>query len=676
MKKSRLSITLMATLLSAATLTGCDNEVKYSPSGTLITYTVGDYTRSITSQDIFAEYYTDSEKYQSIFEAIKSIVIKNYFTIEDEANGVPLGKAQLPELNDLAQSDVDGDKHQAETNARNNSTKYDKEFEKILKSKGVKTEQELFNKYLDQRKAEKFDENYYKYFLDEIKEGYKAPSTNAKPEETQLEQDKFWTGYFEDMLPYHVSHILVKLDDSSATNYYNGTISENDCEKLYLVVKTLENSNNDPLATFQKVASQHSEDDGSKAKSGDLGIMDYSTSYVNEFKLGVYAYESIYGKTESFKNSNIKIDDALESSFISESKDSYYHYTDIPSVDIKVFESLYDVRKDTKTEDEEDVMGGSSLVYPRNVIYNEYLNKHSFAFITGDTATESNFTKTNGIYDKGKTGLHKYTEAENPNLKDKIILSTVVANEIKPILMVRAGTSDYQGIHFIVANRDPFTETDKLGVKKSEYYTTANITDKNAFPFDEAGNPKATYANFSTNVEGDVNDIIKSFTSTIKGYDSDKLSKFIFKKYMAKEQIKIVDEKLNNALNEWIDNSVEKKADEQQDSWKKTWTDYVGTLRKQNSARNSLMAQAARLAFEDDIKLTDKLADIDLETLLAKYGYKPTEIQQIIADYVTNGNTENPDSDYVDKKPDGSAWTVADLYNVKGALCNDGKTHK
>ncbi len=273
MKKSKLAIGIMTAMLTAGTLAGCDNVVKYSADGKIITYSGGEIQIDpVTADGLLEDYYHDSSKFQSIFDAINSIVVRNYFehdepvkvTIKDnDGNQTTIdktvGKSQMGEIEAEAAKRVGSDKNTAQTNADNNGTSYSDEFEAILSSKGAKDEDELKEKYIDEVKKEFFEDNFYNYHIEDVKNGddsvFYLPNPDDKDNKKQL-----WHGYFEDMVPYHVSHILVKLEDGSGTNYANGTISEANAKKLFNVVNELSDKNNkDSFGTIAKRYSVTSE---------------------------------------------------------------------------------------------------------------------------------------------------------------------------------------------------------------------------------------------------------------------------------------------------------------------------------------------------------------------------------------------------------------------------------
>lgn len=757
MKKSKLSITLMAALLSVGALVGCDNNpVKPSPKGVIVSYTMKGGNGEITADDVLVKYYQDSTKYESIFNAIKSVVIKNYFTQNEDVvergtgNSVKAGLADVDGLKITAHGNVESEKLKAQTNAHTNKTSYKKEMDKVFKANGVENEQQLEEKFLEDLKEDKFLENMRAYHMDEMRDGYKRPANAAEQlsneDETLLEN--MWTGYLNDMLPYHVSHLLVNIDDSSTTNYHNGTISQANCEKLYNVVESLTAGNKN----FNKLAKENSDDTGSKVDGGALGLMEYSTGYIDEFKLGLYAYEELYGKNvDGAVKTKIAIPNGEDGSetkqvhndFVEEFKKSagITDLSDIPTIDVNVFKELKEVSKQEKSiikveagsieyEHEENVMGGSSFAYPRNIIFNKELNKHTFAFIT--TNDPKNDIKDSEV---GTAGFHKYTEGKLAS--DASILSIKGKNGIRPILVVRGGTSGdsgYQGIHFIVVNRDPFEDD----TNAKQYYSTVRPEEEKFITSTVAD----TYVNY--NVVNDSNELdkrIENLENKFENYDNDKLNKFIVRKYMKKQGLKIADNLLDYELNRWIDNTIQVAKDKEDTSRVAKWRDYTKVLADQNKDRKDLMPDMARIAF--DLSVNSKIITADVETRADFTGSGEIGFSNVAYDTVVatiNGKkdaVETAEADLADavnkvegaltvekaqenleKAKDelikeavksfdnyaaylglrvedvnglktaikdaadakeitrpGEGLTLADLYNMKGAIFNDGQTH-
>ena len=654
MKKSKLSLCMISCLLAVGSLAGCD-KVRSSSDGVLLTYYVGGEKHEIKADDILEEYYDDSSKYQAIYDQIYSVIVRNYFAKErtpgklyPTAPEVPLGKSQMDEINRNAELKVEDDKATAKANAKANKTRYKKEFDAILEEKGVKTEKELLQKYIEELQKETFENNFYTYSLEEIKSGNNGEPISVSTGVKDVD-DFVWNGYINDKLPYHVSHVMVGFSGSSDTSYYNDTISATDAKNLANMVESLE----DVSKSFAKVAGD-SADVSSGEKQGDLGIMDFDTGFVNEFKIGVYAYESIYKTASGISASDII---NLSGTNYKTLIETTFGLTDgeLPTVNASVFKDLKTYAETEKASDGNKVIGGSSLVLPRNIIYNKYVNNHAIFFIEGTGAKYQAF--------HGKNVLHAQIGTD----KD--------GNAIwEPVMAVRASSASNGELHFIVVNRSPFDGDDTSvskanrvvnGVKLSEYYTTFSPREA-GYPKYEDGKNKTTYVNSLNNDESQNRDRATEFASKLKSYDSDKIGKYMFLKYMNEEEITFGENSsLAEALMKWINASVQQSNDTSEESWRKTVNEYIEKLTKQKAERTKLLPQLGVLMFQYANENRTAKAMYDADDMPAADYNKAKELlvsEGVVADataaetFLTNNK-------------------ICDLYRVKGGLFNDGETH-
>ena len=276
------------------------------------------------------------------------------------------------------------------------------------------------------------------------------------------------------------------------------------------------------------------------------------------------------------------------------------------------------------------------------------------AFITGAETLDE--TARNAA-ENGKTGYVKYPgHAKFP--ADKAFLSVKVNGDWRPILCVRGG-SDYQGIHFIVVNRSPFEVDEVAGkrVSQSEYYTTF-YPDQNLYPHTGSGDErvnKKTFVNFSIQ-DSDTTSTKKraeEFISKLKSFDSDRLGKYIFRKYMAEEKVKINQEGIAKSFEKWIETSVEKAEEERSENWRKTWNEYIDALLKQGDERKKLIPEACRLVYPYANKAATKVNALD-----------PALVTKIEALLTEEGWDTSLTSKYVEE------W-----FKGKNKICNDGEEH-
>ncbi len=571
MKKTKLTLGLALSAISCTLLAGCGGAT-YSPEGVILTYTnaAGEQI-NYTAEDLFDGYYDDSSKVSTMFDSIYKVIVRNYF-ISEEA-----GKKKYDEILKNAKNDVEGIKTKAKENADTNSSSYDDEWNELLESYSCEDEDELLEHFIYERELTEFNDQFYDNNTEFLRD--------AKPEDG-------YDGYINSKSPYHVRHILVKISDTANNNFYNATISKENAQKLYTVANALANG-----TSFGQVALTQSDDNSgdssSATKYGDLGIMDKDTSFVNEFKLGVYAYENIYNEAtkEAAKTSNVAIGtsydaykEAAETRVIGEGSTVTTTVTnEISTIPYGVFVKLNEVASVETDAKGENVNDGSANTFPRNVWFNNYLNLHEVSLITYDVVdgqdTSALPADTTYFQDITVNGVTK-----------KVLVTT----DGQPILAVRAGTSDYQGIHFIIVQRSPLVE-EQNGVSLSNYWTT-KYPGQDGYPKDSDNKNMSTYVNFLNQETKEYKTRAEEVENKIKNFDSD-LNKYIYQKNLDSQKITFKDTKLQEAIDKWIEVSKNKKTFDNQISWDKTWDEYVETLKIQNTERAKLFPTTCAIGF-------------------------------------------------------------------------------
>lgn len=605
MRKSKLAIGLMTAILSVGALGAC-SDVTYDENGVILTYTGEDGTKiEYTADDLFNDEFKDASNYQVVFDAVYKLIVKNYFNETDPDNS-EYGSKQLAGLKTKAQVAVDGDKQTASKKAESNGTSYDTEFSAILSEKGVEDEDELFDHYLYTYEEETFNDNFEK--IDTNMKILKSGTASiTDPEKAAFYEDIPWDGYFAEKVPYHVSHILVKIEDADSTNYANAVISQANAKKLYKVANSLAVGD----SSFADTATVMSDD---SAARGDLGLvdMDKTATYIDEFKFAVYAFENLYGKTAEAKDSKISM--YFDGTKWVDNYNLYNHleedehakgFATIPYGAFQVIDS--NSERELGALDQK-VHDGDVNFYPRNVFFNHYLNRHSLALVTPETASKT-FGEDAKYYDVATggtpmpatlgtlehlegTGFHNFTAEDGYAFTGTYLATSVRLGDkivYRPILVVRggsAGEGGYQGIHFIVVNRSPFEYID--GVESAhlaslEQYYTTYFPEQDLYPTYTTAEGKVeklqTYVNFSKNKDT-YQSRAQEVLSAIKGYDADGLKHFMFKKYLKAGKLAFNDADFAAEFFKWMERSEQNKEYNNTVEWENKWISYIENLRQ------------------------------------------------------------------------------------------------
>lgn len=626
MKKSKLSAGIISGLLAVGALAACSNKgPEYNSKGVILTYEVNGQKVEYTADDLFGETIVNPEHAEEMFNQVYKLVVRNYFTIANpDGAGTNTGLNQMKEINEVADKNVQIDKDTAKKNSKTNNTSEKAEFESILQSKGCENEEELREYYVFEEQQTKFKENFYKIYADEANTKWPDFNLLRDGSSQDSEEEKKYAGYFETKVPYHISHILVNVEDSASNNYWNGTISAENVEHLKRVVDGLK----DTTKSFGTVAADES-DDGSKSVFGDLGIVDKdkateeSDKFVKEFILGLYTYDNKYNPDDTVRA-------RVSHSNIHPSTTILNGLADKPNyIPVGIFDELY---KDREVEGSLVIGTSSSNFYPRNIGYNQYLNNHGLSLIEG-TAEEGNFKKL--------------TIAGEDHF---VLCARGTSN---PILVTRAGAS-YQGIHFIVVNRSPFegTGTDGLmrdytvnGVKLSQYYTT-KYPGQTGYPVDADKKPLQTYVNTIDSLTSKYKERAEKVAEEVKSFDTN-IERVIYQKYMnidgGKLQFTEAGKKVEETINKWIARSAQEKSNSTFDSWEEYWGEYIDMLNMQKEQSTKKLPKGCAVAFT-----------------LASKAKRQSELDAI--DFSTVDSSFESHFD--------------ELFNQIGGACNDGETHK
>ncbi len=630
MKKSKKILVLAAATVSLLSLAGC-NEVTAKDNVIITFKDTNGKQITYTADELFKKYTeSDQDSTEKYYNAIYNVMVRQWFTLEEN-------KTLKDECDKQAQINLDSFKSKASTNATDNSTSYDTEWENILDSElsdiaeSKRSEEELLLKLQLSEYKTKLEDTYYDTF-----KTWKKDTTSDADEEN--ENNLFWgeKGYLKERLPYHVKHILINVDASSGA-YYNGQISSDNVRNLFLAVSELAAGTN-----FGQIAEDLSDDSGSKSKFGDLGIMDTSTSYVNEFKLGVYAYDTYFNTNEEVNNSLANNDNPFN---IPEEDAEYVKSLGIASIPFGALVKMNEL-KDVTTDDSNKVVNDDDATYyPRNILFNKYFNNHNLAFITPDDLADADanlkLEDEDDILNKHYTDLDEYGKwtngSTNPlyasmdgfqdvtiknydndgNYTGTVTRKILCDNEGNPILVVRAGTSSYQGIHFIVVNRSALEENkvvtnngETYEVPLNEYYANENpLTNSNGvnpdFPQTESGKQKLTYMNSYSMTYDDYNTRADEVKSKVKGFDSNYEMR-IYTWLVDKLNIKfntVSGVNIGDRITKYIEQKRQSSEYSLYDTNTQTWDNFIEQLEVQQSQRKTkLIPETCALHFKEGFK--------------------------------------------------------------------------
>ena len=545
MKKNKLTFGLIAALLSVGALAAC-NEVTEA-EGVVLSYTDANGNKlDYTAADLFGSYQVGTSVANTDFTHIKEALIRKYYETGS-------GKSSLDSLKKKANNDVDGYKKEAKKNAETNGTSYDAEWEKILKSQDVENLDELFDKMLYNREKEDFDSYGFYGKSAAVKnqerdgKAYVTENGNIKYDErgnAVLSDKDFFPastdfgeaskGYLEDQMPYHVTHVLLPVSGTSETNATTATINANEAQNLGEFIIKLAKGNKaagSHNTTFNDIAKDYKGDPGSAANYGDLGIMDFSTSFVQGFQYGVYAYDAYFNTATNAYADAKGLKDNLRPSADGE----YYNAAGEKVALSTAFEAggIYDeigeipfgVALALSNEDVYSnfptlgyrVNNGSETYFPRNILFNKYFNTHKIAVITPDSIPFNNYavesldgngnkiihyvpnaqeaeakadvlTGADFTTEKKVDGVGAYLTDEYPGFSRKVSIGgakrNVLTTEKGQVVLAVRGDSGTAGVHFIVVDRSPLSgygsklDNDEfVEITEAEYNANANTSD-------------------------------------------------------------------------------------------------------------------------------------------------------------------------------------------------------
>ena len=652
MKTGKRSLSLAMSILAIASLTACDDDYNYPDAkwkeGIIVNVDGKDYKYD----EIYQLFDNSKGSAQAYFNVAKNILAQ----LVTPKTDTMLSNVDT-KINDL--------KNTWKTNARTNNTSYKEEQEKTFDSENVEDLDELREKYISQQQVEKNSQDFYEINANGV----------TDPSYTYYISEQMTKDYVTNQAPYHVSHVLVKVDASSdGEGYWNGKITADNAKKIGNAVRMLASSD-----SFGSVAQLVSEDEGSAKMYGELVTttegsqsvaMEKTTSYINEFKLGLYAYEAYLNPKTKAAEVNTAVRASLRVPGQAAASSSFDYKNDtavselitdgtlvgkngafgIPLSKAITLGYIADVEKNIVDGSKVDY--ASETQYPRNILFNNYFNYHGVNFLYDDSDTyEAEFLKdaievgahsdktiltlndvkdklpskyaeyeyVKGQLSKIDAGKFKTVEGISDNLYNynfdaitkKSVLTKIPTSkkilvekdtDTNPVIIVRGGSSGYQGIHFIVVNNDPFVNSQNT----YQYYRT-NIPDASADP------TSAKSADYSTNpslinyVKADINSNTTynarrdAVVAAVKASDSNidfRLYEENIKKFGADKFNELLGD-YAGIINKYIEITKESSELGKNSSLDESWETYIQTLALQEEITpRGLVPEVCVSAFE------------------------------------------------------------------------------
>ena len=561
MKKSKLSITLVTSFIAAMALTAC-NEVTKSDKA-IVTFTPYDGSEAIEiiTNDVYKQYRGTSSGISMFYDKILEVLIRYEFK---DKNFV--GDMGYSDIENWANNQVQEQKDKAKASAKSNKTSYKDEWQSILDSNKVDDETGLKEKFIYDKEKEVMT-NWYS--------GNNEKADELRNEFIGINSDG--TAVASDVkaaMPYHVRHILVKVDEAAdaQAKFYKGTVSEAQAKLLSDTVTTLASGK----YNFAQVASMYSED-GSASAGGDVGIMTNSATsgslgMVNEFQLGIYAYDNLFNETHAADAAAGVIKEGL--GITDDVKNALPELAKVP---YDAFVRMGEYANVTADKYGNKLANGSTTLYPRNILWNKYLNLHNVFVITNKTTGEAKFGSNDA--ETEFANLEGAADAANIPAIDADAKVTkfkdgVLVDENNNVII---GVRSQYGIHLMVVEKSMYDYKDN-GLMN--YYSTK-------LPSDE-GYSQDSYVGYivSQSTEDykkradDVRSKITSFDST---YDY-RLYKWL--KTQMTVNFSGIAENLGDEIDSYIAALQNNNSYKQEDGLKKVWRTYNELLDVQENNRS------------------------------------------------------------------------------------------
>jgi len=574
MKKNKVTISLLSTFVGVFGLASCSG-ITAAKDSIMVIKDYNGNSVNISADELYNKHNGTSSGISSYYDAVLETLIRFQYQNPGFAGYTQLAK-DYNTIKSLAQNEVTAQKKKAETNASTNGTKYADEWEAILEGKGVEDENGLLEYFIYEHEKDEMETWYYERNKETLLKEYIGLNNSYEQVANEL---------VNAMYPYHMKHILVKTS-GTASEHTRDSITESEAKnlanamELFTEVDGAGNRKNN----FNAIAYTSINEDTSKDSYGDLGIVTTETSFVNEFKLGIYAYDAVLSGINSETTSNNTIYNGLglnntikHSGATATVKEKLTNlnvsaYQGLLSeVPVQVFERIGALKDKVKNDAGEEVNEGNSAFFPRNILWNNYLNIHHPFVITYDTiAGETEALKANDGCFKQFPGY----------FNDKKVLTDEVGRVI-------VGVRSEYGIHFMVIEKSIFKATNEMTIGGTgdgkyslgleDYYTSTVPEDKNGkITYITALNRNDETSKYRERANT-IKDAVKSFDKTYDYRLFEEIKKGLTIEYKTKEMASNIENYINQLR---FSNKVNSK-----DSLTSSWQTYIELLEQEDVAR-------------------------------------------------------------------------------------------
>ena len=563
MNKSKLSLSLVTSVIAAMAVTACSGKSSSDPKAVVSFEGYDGEKIAVVTDDVYYDYLKSASGISKFYNAMLEVLIRYEYSNDSSvlwSHAEEKPAQSYSSIEKKCKTRIEQMKKDAKK-----AGNYETEWKKVLDEQGVENEKELLQKLIYEMEKDEVKDWYFRISEDSLLQEYLRGTTDSTAPAS---------------FPYHIRHILASVS-GGASEFYNGTITEKEALKLYTIAKALK----DGKENFGEIAVAESGDTSSTEKGlkGSVGIMDRSTSFVNEFKLGIYAYDAIYSGRAAAATEQVESGLGMLGTVGGETVHDKLESIGLSYVPYGIFELLNEVKEYDTDEDGHQVNEGNSLYFPRNIYWNKYLNRHNVFVITNNKVGEgtSVYTSVNGdditatdvdtnitAAAAGQCGF-RYVEGVS---KDASQLILTDENE-NPIVCVRS----QHGIHFMIIEKSIYDND------VDAYYSTAvpgdDDYDKNSFVGYVDKAEAATYKSRAKDIESKITD----FDST---YDY-RLYEYFLKEEGTKVSFYNVDNSIDieSAVNNYVASQREYNYWNVAKSLNDSWRTYIELIDVQNANR-------------------------------------------------------------------------------------------